>query len=50
MRRSAILVPVITATFVIGENFGGAYFENEEQIRNVARRETRLSGDMWRGY
>lgn len=45
--EAAIFVPVITATFVIGESFGGTYFENEDQIRNAARKETRLSGDMW---
>jgi hypothetical protein len=44
---TAIFVPVITATYVIGDRYEGTTLENEVQIRNAARKDIRLGGDMW---
>ena len=45
--EAAILCPCNNSHVCNRRSFGGTYFENEDQIRNAARRETRLSGDMW---
>ena len=45
---TAILVPIITAQFNLGDQYQGARIEDEVSLRRAVREDLDWGGEMWR--
>jgi hypothetical protein len=46
-KGTAIFIPVVTATFVIGDRYLGSRIESEQMMRYAARTDIAQGGEMW---